>query len=218
MGYRPTTRRSHLKCPGVRFCRSDQFRHGLCRKGRRNDHDAWNADDSRDRRDVAGKIVLFVIVNRRINYVSQPDQKKGMGIDWCPSERLGCRIAALAEAVLDDKFLAHMFGEPASHQSCTDIECTADSKRADDADRTPWIDRLTSVAWHAVDTRLDLAYACDFTCQLLRPRGQASRACHPVENDSALRGGDRNSSHFSPDLRHKGRPHSQCKQRVRDGS
>src|SRR5262244_1358666 len=100
MGYRPTTRRRYLKCCGVCSCRSDQFRHGHCRKGWRNDHDARNADNSRDRRDVAGKIVLLVIVNRRIDYVSQADQKKSMGINWRPREHLGRWIAALAEAVL----------------------------------------------------------------------------------------------------------------------
>jgi hypothetical protein len=93
-------------------------------------------------------------------------------IDGYARKRLGRRITPLAQAVLDDKPLAHVFGQPLPQQACAGIESASDRKGANDADRTTRVGRRTSVAWHAVNARFDFAHAVNSACQLFRCPGK----------------------------------------------
>ena len=93
----------------------DELGNGLDRNHGIHHHQVGHADDARDRRDVADKIVIELVVKRRVCRVRQRDQKKRVAVRGRAYYRLGGDIATGARPVLDDEWLTKPLRQPLTH-------------------------------------------------------------------------------------------------------
>ena len=74
------------------------------------------ADDARDRSDVADEIEVELVVERRVDRVRRADQEERIAVRRRAHDRLGADIAAGTRAVFDDEWLAEPLRQPLSDQ------------------------------------------------------------------------------------------------------
>src|SRR5215216_722596 len=109
-------------------------------------HDKGTAHEARDGRDVADEIEIQFVVERRIDRVRRTDQEQRVTVRRRVHDRLGGEVAAGAQPVLNDEWLAEPFREPLTDQAGEDVVRTAGGKADDDAYRLRRIDTCPSEA------------------------------------------------------------------------
>jgi hypothetical protein len=86
---------------------------------------------ARNRRDVADKIVIELLVERRVYGVRYVHQEERIAIGRRVHYGFGGDIAAGAWTVLNDELLAEPFGQPMRQQAPRDVGCTASGETDD---------------------------------------------------------------------------------------
>ena len=102
-------------------------------------HDVGYADDAGDRRDVADEIVAELVVERHVDRRPRVDQEQRVAVGARACDRLGGDVAAGAQPVLDDEWLAEPVRQPLPYQARGDVGGAAGSEADDDAHRPRWI-------------------------------------------------------------------------------
>jgi hypothetical protein len=74
-----------------------------------HDHHARHADNAGDRSNIANKIEIELVVQRRVDRVVAPGHEQRIAVRRCAHDRLGADIAAGSRSVLDDEWLAEAF-------------------------------------------------------------------------------------------------------------
>src|SRR5215467_7959751 len=88
-----------------------------------------------NRRDVADKMEIELVVERRVDCVRGTNQKKRITIRRRAYDRLDTDIAAAARPVLDDELLPEPLRQPLSYQARDDVGATSGGKSDNDAHR-----------------------------------------------------------------------------------
>src|SRR5580700_1502528 len=91
--------------PGI----GDEFRNGLGWKCRIDFHDIRHAKHARDRRDVANKIEIELVIERWTYHLRRTDPKQRVAVRWRTNRRLDADIAPGPRTVLNDECLAQTF-------------------------------------------------------------------------------------------------------------
>ena len=91
----------------------------------------------RDRRDVADKIVIQLVVERRVHRVLRSRQEERVAVGRGTHDGLGSDSAASPRPVVDDKWLAETLRQPLTHQTGDDVETTPCRSSDDEAHRYP---------------------------------------------------------------------------------
>jgi hypothetical protein len=72
--------------------------------------DGFTTEDARDRRDVAHKIEIELVVKRRVDRAVWRDQEERIAVRGRAHDCLGADVAAAARPVVDDEGLAESLG------------------------------------------------------------------------------------------------------------
>jgi hypothetical protein len=102
-------------------------------------HHARHADNAGDRSNIANKIVIELIVQRRVDRVVAAGHEQRIAVRRCAHDRLGADIAAGSRSVLDDEWLAEALRQPLSHQARDGVGRTASGEWRDQTHRPRWI-------------------------------------------------------------------------------
>src|SRR4051794_24633864 len=68
-------------------------------------HDKRQANDACDRCDIADKIKIELVIDRRADCILRIDQQKCVTIGWCTHDRFGTNVAAGARPSLNNELL-----------------------------------------------------------------------------------------------------------------
>src|SRR5262245_1141598 len=101
-------------------------------------HDEWLAINARNRRYVADQIE-FELVERRIDRVRICYEEERVSISRSMGNSLGCEIAASADPVLGNEWLAETLRQPLADQARHGVGRAAGRKPYDNAHRPGWI-------------------------------------------------------------------------------
>ena len=104
--------------------------------------DKGPAEQARDRRDVAEKTEIEIVVKRGVDRVRRTDQQEGIAVRGRAHDDLRCDIAARAGPVLDDELLPEALRQPLTDQTRENVVRTAGGKTDDD----PWRPRRVGVS------------------------------------------------------------------------
>src|SRR5262245_32772341 len=111
------------------------------------DHNAECSYEARHRSDVADKIEIEAVVERRVDCVCGTNQEKLMAIWRRTYHRLSADIAVRAWSVLDDEWLAKSLREPVTHQACDNVVTATGSIPDHQTHRPRWISLRHCEAW-----------------------------------------------------------------------
>jgi len=114
--------RGHIDFAGIGFGVGDEVGNCLGRNRWVQHQDVGVANDASDRRDIADKIVIELVVERRVDRVRRADQEQRIAVGGRTHDRLGADIGAGARAVLDDELLTEPLRQPLAHQARGDVE------------------------------------------------------------------------------------------------
>jgi hypothetical protein len=95
-------------------------------------HDVGFTAKACDRCDVADEIEIELVVERGVDRVRRSDKEKRIAVRRCAHDYPCGYVAACTGSVLDDKWLAQLFGQPLTHQARQDVGRTAWRKADDD--------------------------------------------------------------------------------------
>ena len=95
----------------------DQLGDGFDRQRRIDDHHVGEADEARDRLDLAQKFEIELFVEAGIGGVGRRRQQQRVAVGRCADERLGRDIGAAARAALNDELLVEPLRQPLPEQS-----------------------------------------------------------------------------------------------------
>src|SRR5215831_5495871 len=98
MSPRPDAGRSYIDLARVSFGIGDEFGKGLGRNRWIEHHDVGNAIDGSDRRDVAEKNEIELVVKRRVDLGGRVDQQERITVRGRADDRVGADITAAARA------------------------------------------------------------------------------------------------------------------------
>src|SRR5215467_1368372 len=98
-------------------------------------HEVGNADDARDWRDVADKIVSEFFVERRVDRRRGIDQEEGVAVRGRAYDRFRGDGVIRARDVFDDEWLTKPLGKPSPQHTRENIRRTAGRRTDDDAHR-----------------------------------------------------------------------------------
>ena len=98
--------RCHVELARIGLGVGDELNHGLGRHGRVDLHDERNGLDRCDRRDVADKVEVELLVQRDIDRVLRIDRQQGVAVGRHVGHGFGRNIAGGARTDLDDELLA----------------------------------------------------------------------------------------------------------------
>ena len=98
--------RRHVEFTGIGLGIGDELGNRLGRKRRVHHHDVRISHDARDRRDVAGEIVVERVVQCRVDRVEATDQEQCVAVSGRAHDRFGGDVAASARPIFDDKLLS----------------------------------------------------------------------------------------------------------------
>src|SRR5215471_16564113 len=112
----------------------NELRNGLGGKRWIYQHYKRNAEEARDRRDVADEIEIELVVERRVDRVRGADQEQRVAIRGLVRDRLGADVGTRGP-VLDSELLAETLREPLTDHACGDVARAAGGKRYDPAHR-----------------------------------------------------------------------------------
>src|SRR5262245_31499754 len=98
-------------------------------------HDHRKADEARDRRDIAEKNEIKLLVERRVDRVRRTRQEDRVAVRGRADHRLGADIAAATWAVFHDELLAEPLREPRSDEPRENVGRAAGARGGDDAHR-----------------------------------------------------------------------------------
>ncbi len=114
-------RRRHVEFAGIGLGIGDELGNRLGRNRRVHHHDVGTSEDARDRRDVADKIEIELVVKRRVGRVDNTAQEERVSVGRRTYDRLGADIAAATRPVVDHKLLAEPLRQPLTHQARRDV-------------------------------------------------------------------------------------------------
>src|SRR5712671_800175 len=80
MGRSPIAYRCHVDLAGIRLGISDELRNSLGWNRWMNDHDVWQKDETRDRRDVLNEIEVEFLIESRIDRIRWRGEEKRIAI------------------------------------------------------------------------------------------------------------------------------------------
>src|SRR5262245_23443997 len=106
----------HIDLAGVGLDVDDEVRNGFHRHGWVR-HDKGRANDARGGRDVADKIEIELVVERRADRVRRTDPKQRIAVRDCSNDRLGANIAARTGPILNDEGLTEPLRQPLTHHT-----------------------------------------------------------------------------------------------------
>jgi hypothetical protein len=104
-----------------------------------HDHYARYTDNAGDRSNIASKIEIELIVQRRVDRVVTPGYEQCIAVRRCAHDRLGADIAAGSRSVLDHEWLAEALRQPLSDQARDGVGRTASGEWRDQMHRPRWI-------------------------------------------------------------------------------
>src|SRR5262249_18504198 len=113
----------------------DQLGHGLGRYRRMKHDKVGDCANTSNRRDVADKIEIELVVERRVDCVRGTNQEKRVTIRRRAYDRVDTDIAAAARPVLDDELLPEPLRQPLSYQARDDVGSTSGGNSDHDDDR-----------------------------------------------------------------------------------
>src|SRR5262245_4482966 len=102
-------------------------------------HDIEFAANARNRHDVAEKIEIELVVERRVDGGSRTDRKERIAIWRRPHDGLGSNIATAAWPIFDDEWLAEPLRQPLADETREDVVRTARCNWDDDTNWPCWI-------------------------------------------------------------------------------
>ena len=127
--------RSEIDLARVRLGIGDELGDGFGRNRGINHHHFGHTHDTRDRRDVADKIVFEVVVERRVDRVRRGHQEKCVAVRWGTHDRFGADSGAATWAVFYYELLAEPPREPRSDEPRENVRQSAGGCGDDDAHR-----------------------------------------------------------------------------------
>src|SRR5262245_57533081 len=94
----------------------NELGNGLGGDGSSYDHDSRQARNAHDRHDIADKIEVEFVIERRIYCVRRASPKERVSVSWRAHDRFGTDVGASAWAILDDEWLAEPLRQPLTYQ------------------------------------------------------------------------------------------------------
>src|SRR5262245_40485719 len=101
-----------------------------------NLHDERHADDAANRCDIADKIEIELLVERRVDRVGRADQQERVAVRRRIHDAFGGDIATGARPIVDDNLLTEPLGEPLRHHPRRNVGRTASRKPNNQAHRS----------------------------------------------------------------------------------
>ena len=135
----PIAGRGHVDLARTGLGVGDEFGNRVGRHRWMHQQDVGLAANAPDRCDVADKVVVKFVIERRADHRVGTDQEECITVRWCSHDDLKGDIAAGAGSVFDDKRLAKPFREQLTHEACKDVGRAAGSRGGNDAHRARWI-------------------------------------------------------------------------------
>ena len=132
---RPVAARRHIDLARIGLGVGDELGNRLGRNRWIHLHDVGHAHDARDRRDVAKKIEIELVIERRVDRVHRADHEERIAVRRRLHDRLGADIAASARPVLNDEGLAEPLRQPLPYQAREDVVRATSRKGGDQAHR-----------------------------------------------------------------------------------
>ena len=136
MQRRADAARAHVDLARIGLGVGDELRNGLRRQLRSNHHHLRDANDAGDRRRVAQKIEIEMLIKRGVDGVRTGHQQQRVTVGRRLHHRLGGDVGAGAWPVVDDELLAELFGQPFRRQPRHGVGGAARRKAAQDMHRT----------------------------------------------------------------------------------
>src|SRR5712691_10123330 len=102
-------------------------------------HDIRHTHDPRDPINVAEKIEIELVVERRINRVRCRDHEERVTVRGGTHDCLGADVTTRSRAVFDNELLAEPLRQPWSDESRGDVGAPTGCKTHDDTHRPRWI-------------------------------------------------------------------------------
>src|SRR5262245_10333212 len=128
MGWAPVATGTHRDPAGIGFRVGDELRNGLGREGWIYLHDLGDADNARDWRNVANKIVVKSFIECGVDCGGAADRKERVTVSGCSDNRLNANVTAAAWTILNDELLPKTLGQPLADQTCGDVVHAAGRK------------------------------------------------------------------------------------------
>src|SRR5215470_11005047 len=116
----PDTGRPHIDPARICLGIGDELGNGSSRERGIYHHNQRQADNARDRRDVAEENKIELVVERRVDWTRHVGLEKRMAVRGCAHDHFGADIAAATRAVFYDELLAKSLREPWSHEPWED--------------------------------------------------------------------------------------------------
>src|SRR5262245_27725331 len=113
----------------------DQLGNGFGHYRGISQHDLRLPDQARDRRDVAQKHEIKLVVERGVDRARGPDHEERIAVGRRAHDRLGRDIGAGARPILDNEWLAQPLLQPLSDHARADVSGAAGGETDDDAHR-----------------------------------------------------------------------------------
>src|SRR5262249_61635534 len=92
MGRSSYAARRHIDLARIDLGVGDEFRDRLGRDCWIYRHDQWGASDAGDRRDVADKIEIELVIERRVDRARRADYEQRVAVRECPQHHFGAYV------------------------------------------------------------------------------------------------------------------------------